>query len=98
MYKRWYIKFNKTLENGLKEFDKILSGFDRKEEFLRKTDPTATVEPICIMDPEIPDAELRIKLDPKYHNRIAMIKNTGMKTLPALRRALLGRDFVVHCR
>ena len=43
------------------------------------TDPNATVEPICIMDPEIPDAELRIKLDPKYHNRIAMIKNTGMK-------------------
>ena len=42
------------------------------------TDPNATVEPICIMDPEIPDAELRIKLDPKYHNRIAMIKNTGI--------------------
>ena len=31
------------------------------------------------MDPEKPDAELRIKLDPKFHNRIAMIKNTGMK-------------------
>ena len=39
-------KFNKTLENGLKEFDKILNGFNRHEEFLRKTDPTATVERI----------------------------------------------------
>lgn len=39
-------KFNKTLENGLKEFDKILSGFNRHEEFLRRTDPTATVERI----------------------------------------------------
>lgn len=26
------------------------------------------------------------------------LKNTGMKTSPALRLALLGRDFVVHCR
>ena len=37
------------------------------------------VYPICIMDPEKSDAELIIKLDPKYHNKIAMIKNTGMK-------------------
>ncbi len=37
-------KFNKTLENGLKEFDKILNGFDRHEEFLRKTNPNAKVE------------------------------------------------------
>ncbi len=37
-------KFNKTLENGLKEFDKIIAGFARKEEFLRKTDPNAVVE------------------------------------------------------
>ncbi len=37
-------KFNKTIENGLREFDKILNGFNRHEEFLRKTDPTATVE------------------------------------------------------
>lgn len=26
------------------------------------------------------------------------LKNIGMKTLPALRLALLGRDSVVHCR
>lgn len=26
------------------------------------------------------------------------LKNTGMKTLPELRLALLGRDFMVHCR
>lgn len=37
-------KFNKTLENGLKEFDKIVAGFARKEEFLRKTAPNAVVE------------------------------------------------------
>lgn len=37
-------KFNKTLENGLKEFDKIINGFARKEEFLRRTDPNAVVE------------------------------------------------------
>ena len=37
-------KFNKTLVNGLKEFDKIVNGFARKEEFLRKTDPNAVVE------------------------------------------------------
>ena len=37
-------KFNKTLENGLKEFDKIIAGFARKEEFLRRTDPNAVVE------------------------------------------------------
>ena len=37
-------KFNKTLENGLKEFDKIINGFDKKQEFLRKTDPNAIVE------------------------------------------------------
>ena len=43
------------------------------------TDDNVTIAPICIMNPEIPDAELRIKLNPKYHNRIAMIKNTGMK-------------------
>ena len=42
-------------------------------------DENVTIAPICIMDPEVPDAELRIKLDPKFHNRIAMIKNTGMK-------------------
>ena len=39
-------KFNKTIENGLKEFDKILAGFDRHEEFLRRTNPDATVERI----------------------------------------------------
>ena len=39
-------KFNKTLENGLKEFDKILVGFNRHEEFLRKTDPNASVDRI----------------------------------------------------
>ena len=37
------------------------------------------VFPICIMDPEKADAELKIKLDPNYHSHIAMIKNTGMK-------------------
>lgn len=37
-------KFNKTLENGLKEFDKIIAGFARKEEFLKRTDPNAVVE------------------------------------------------------
>lgn len=37
-------KFNKTLENGLREFDKIIAGFNRKEEFLRRTDPNAVVE------------------------------------------------------
>ncbi len=39
-------KFNRTIENGLKEFDKVLAGFDRKEEFLRRTDPNAVVERI----------------------------------------------------
>ncbi len=39
-------KFNKTIENGLKEFEKVLAGFSRKEEFLRRTDPNATVERI----------------------------------------------------
>ena len=37
-------KFNRTLENGLKEFDKILAGFDRKEEFMRKSDPNFVVD------------------------------------------------------
>lgn len=37
-------KFNKSLENGLREFEKVLAGFDRKEEFLRRTDPNAKVE------------------------------------------------------
>lgn len=37
-------KFNKTLENGLREFDKIIAGFDRKQEFMRKTDPNFVVE------------------------------------------------------
>ncbi len=37
-------KFNKTLENGLREFDKIVAGFARKEEFLRRTDDNAVVE------------------------------------------------------
>lgn len=37
-------KFNKTLENGLREFDKIIAGFDRKQEFMRKTDPDFVVE------------------------------------------------------
>lgn len=35
--------------------------------------------PISIMEPNIGDAELRISLNPNYHNRIAMVKNTGMK-------------------
>lgn len=35
--------------------------------------------PICIMNPSVQDAELKIKLNPKFHNRIAMIRNTGMK-------------------
>ena len=37
-------KFNRTIENGLKEFDKILAGFDRKEEFMRKNDPNFVVD------------------------------------------------------
>lgn len=39
-------KFNRTIENGLREFDKILAGFDRKEEFMRKTDPNFVVDRI----------------------------------------------------
>lgn len=35
--------------------------------------------PISIMEPDLPDAELRINLNPNYHNRIAMVRNTGMK-------------------
>ena len=34
---------------------------------------------ISIMEPSVPDAELRISLNPNYHNRIAMVRNTGMK-------------------
>ena len=37
------------------------------------------VFPISIMEPDQPDAELRINLNPNYHNRIAMVRNTGMK-------------------
>ena len=37
-------KFNRTIENGLREFDKILAGFDRKEEFMRKSDPNFIVD------------------------------------------------------
>lgn len=37
------------------------------------------VFPISIMEPDTPDAELKICLNPNYHNRIAMVRNTGMK-------------------
>ena len=37
------------------------------------------VFPISIMESNQPDAELRISLNPNYHNRIAMVRNTGMK-------------------
>lgn len=39
------------------------------------------VYPICIMEKGVPDAELRIELNSEYHNRVAMIKNTGMKIM-----------------
>ncbi len=35
--------------------------------------------PICIMEEGIPDAVLKLELNPNYHNRVAIIKNTGMK-------------------
>ena len=38
-----------------------------------------TIYPISIMEEGVPDAELRISLNPNYHNRIAMVRNTGMK-------------------
>lgn len=32
-------KFNKTIETGIKEFDKLVSGLSRKIEFMKKSDP-----------------------------------------------------------
>ena len=32
-------KFSKALETGMKEFDKLISGLERKNEFMRKTNP-----------------------------------------------------------
>lgn len=33
------VKFNKTIENGIKEFEKLASGIERKIEFMKKNDP-----------------------------------------------------------
>lgn len=39
-------KFEKTLEQGLKEFQKVINGLIRKKEFIAKSDPSAVVDEI----------------------------------------------------
>jgi len=52
---------------------------DNTKDYLQIMKEEATVYPISIMHPNVNDAELRLVLNPEFHNRVAMIKNTGMK-------------------
>ena len=52
---------------------------DNTKDYLQIMKQESVVYPICIMDPTVADSELRLELNPDFHNRVAMVKNTGMK-------------------